>query len=135
MHDDLTLRSLVARANSISHIMDLDAGKRQPRSREHRIVKAARALQAGLLPVLFELLDGERVLACVRGELYAVGGRPDCSWAVAHTDEPIEYTVLPDASSCTCPDSKYRGGVCKHVEAVMRILRPASGAEHEQGRP
>jgi predicted nucleic acid-binding Zn finger protein len=51
---------------------------------------------------------------------------PERHWLVPSTSElgeSYEITLCTDGSFiCTCPDFKFRGGVCKHIKKVKMQL-------------
>ena len=114
---------LVAEVNASAFIADVDVPKRPRAKREHRLVRAVRALPPRQRELLLELIAGERLLAYLDGAAYAVGGRSDCAWDVAELGgDHSEYVVASDVSSCTCPRSKYNGEECKHMRMLRRFL-------------
>jgi len=119
-----SFEALVARINA-SAFLDL---KEQPqelkRQKWHRLVKlAVETLNKQQLVLLYELLNGDKLLMVIAGIPYAVGGTRDGDWTVCGLGSgSVEHTVAADLLACSCKDCTMRGRECKHLRAVKKVL-------------
>lgn len=88
-----------------------------------KIENLLKAMSPDQRHLLDQLLSGEWIRVVILGETYAA--KPNLPyWEVRSVNEG-EPTHVVDAlfRSCTCPAYKFRGHICKHVQAVERITR------------
>lgn len=125
MTNDEYLRHLVARVNASAFFVGPPSCPALPSSarvRKHKAMKQLEKLDALHINLLIELLEGKAVMQVIRGEAYSVRKDGDHWVAVNLGDKPVAHAVMADGSACSCPDSKFRGNECKHIEAVRRLL-------------
>ena len=97
--------------------------RRTRRRKKHRLVRAAEDLPDGQLEKLLALLEGDAVLCTVRSTTYVVQ-KCAVGWSIVSVDRAAEeHTVSADLASCSCPDHRFRGGECKHMEALKKVLK------------
>jgi hypothetical protein len=65
--------------------------------------------------LLLDLLESRAALLTIEGSTYAVSFAD----GAARVHGPETYTV--SGGACTCPDSRYRSRVCKHVQALRAL--------------
>lgn len=44
------------------------------------------------------------------------------TYVVKSESTPKMYKVSTKYQACSCPDYKFRGGICKHIHAVMHLV-------------
>ena len=74
----------------------------------------------------------KRDKTAIKGEEYTIT-RTETGWTVTKTEHRIDrithsHQVVAASNgcpaSCTCPDQFHRGGVCKHMNAVLALYSP-----------
>ncbi len=57
---------------------------------------------------------------------------PPLRWAVKSASRPLEHLVelIPGGGICSCEDHQYRGGRCRHIEAVREYVLDLTITNH-----
>jgi uncharacterized Zn finger protein len=75
------------------------------------------------MPMVTADIDPERARRAAEtltnGGVDIARGHEDGSWIVGSFSGDETYLVRLPHRTCTCPDSRHHGGVCKHVVAVL----------------
>jgi len=126
---DTRLPRPVYEPGSLEHMMSeanknaglhFDPIKPEPRrSREHRLLAKAKLLGPEELLLLQTLVAGEAALVVAKGVTYAI--RPSELGYVVRTLKPGAEEYIVTDGGCTCPDSHFRGGRCKHMEVIANV--------------
>lgn len=85
-----------------------------------KVMTMVNKLRPWELDILYDILEAKAVVVCINGELYALSGR----WRFRKLKEQVDYSTT--LTACTCPDSKYRGHVCKHSLFLQNFLAVAA---------
>jgi hypothetical protein len=87
--------------------------------KDSKLYRAAASLSPEQIAVRIALLEGR---ACLLGAL-AIMPHP-LGWTVHGIDDDAEeHQVFADLSACSCKAFRFRGGNCKHVQALRRWLK------------
>ena len=116
---DEILQHLVSTCNANGFLVK-EENVRRKRVKKHRLI---RAVENCLTPAQAQLLQeilGRR-WAVVGG--FAVRRDSDTTWVVHGLDAfADEHRVFADLSACSCPDNKFRGRECKHIDLLRGWL-------------
>jgi len=113
---------LVASVMSNAFIIDPTPQKKVKKQKRHKLVKLVQSMSLKQLELFILLMEGKLSVLNVKGESYGYR-RSDNGWLIRslHDDEP-EHTVFMDFSACSCQDSRFRGVICKHIQALKGVL-------------
>lgn len=107
-------------SNAFMEAPSVPQGQKAPK--KHRLTKKLKDMLPEQQELLFLLLKEKLAMLTVKGETYA-WRRTEAGYVIRslHGSEP-EHTVAADFSACSCADNKFRGRICKHINALRSVL-------------
>lgn len=113
-----TVDAFLARVRASAFIGDIPVPPRTNKraiDRRKKVVRLAGNLTREQLATLLDLAEGRAALLIVRGEKYAYWSE---GFMRGMGPKDVRHSVT--AESCSCKSFQFRGGECKHMEALRR---------------
>lgn len=120
-----TFQELVSQTNAGSFLPNEQGTvHKQSRKKQHKLAKKAEQLSPEQLTKLLDIMEGRALLGYWEGQAYLIRRADAEGISVQGMYEGAQkHYVAEDPPACSCPDFKFRGRECKHLQLYRGTLK------------